>query len=247
MVYSIKWQWTKENPTIFETQLDIINSNLMPLLEDETFRENALSFYITRVFFTNVRLNVHAEEENIQELQDTVTGYIEQLLLNPHELDNDTRGWRDEDNGWNGERSESPLSLSGCDRDFHLNYLNDITLIGLDLHRNDTTSAVQKAAEVSCNITPIGILNPRETLDPHFRERSLTYQQKRNSALDDFWGSCGFGYRQGSTEGAHFYYNMVMGIDPRGQALFRNDPDRVLAFVNSNYGNPWPGLENTTQ
>ncbi len=215
MNYFPKWQFTKENAVPFKTQIEIIREFLLPLTEDKIFQEKKFSFYITKVYLTYVRLGVLVEEKNLKELQRVVSKYTHSLKLNP--IDPEKPG---ENNGWDGTAKKTDFSFSkGCPditEIFYTKYLESITHIGLDLHKNDLYPAIAKAIEVSFQIKPVGNLIPREVLDSYFREQSEFYKNMKADELDIFWGNCGFDYRQGSTEGAHFYYNNIIGIDPRG-------------------------------
>jgi len=217
MNYFFKWQFTKENPTPFKTQVEVIKDNLIPLSEDKIFQEKKFSFYITKVYLTNVRLGVLVEEKNLKELQDIVSKYTNSLKLNSIDPEKPM-----ENNGWDGSPQKTNFTFSKKCSDnteiFYTNYLESITRIGIDLHKNDLHQAISKATEFAFTIKPIGNLIPRETLDGYFREVSEFYRNRKGDDLDIFWGDCGFGYLQGTTEGAHFYYNIVIGIDPRGQS-----------------------------
>lgn len=66
------------------------------------------------------------------------------------------------------------------------------------------------------------MLNPREELNSQFSGASKEYRKKNSKELDKFWGDCGWNFKittPGSeTDGPHFYYNLVLGLDPRGMA-----------------------------
>lgn len=229
MNYFIKWQFTKENAIPFKTQVEIVKDNLIPLSEDKIFQEKKFSFYITKVYLTNVRLGVLVEEKNLKELQTVVSKCTNSLKLNPVDPEKPT-----ENNGWDGSPQKTDFTLSKNCSDkteiFYTKYLEGITRIGIDIHKNDLHQAISKATEVAFAIKPIGNLIPRETLDDYFRKISKFYRNKKSDELDVFWGDCGFSYFQGSTEGAHFYYNIVIGIDPRGQSSSFN---ALFGLINS--------------
>lgn len=208
MNYVIKYAFTKENPVPFKTQVEIINSHLVPLIEDEFFQEKKISFYITKIGLVNVRLAIYIDEKNQKEMQNIVLKYTNSLKLNTN----------DEWNKESGETEFLSKTPPTCQETFY-RYLEDITMIGIDLHKKDLCSAVSYAAKVALEIKPIGSLIPREILDVYFKENSGWYKNKKDNELDIFWGDCGFGYLQGTTEGGHFYYNIVMGLDPRPSSL----------------------------
>jgi hypothetical protein len=70
MNFLVKWQFTKESPVCFKTQAEIINFSLVPLVEDKSFQDKKLSFYITKQDYTDVRLAVFVSERNWQALKD---------------------------------------------------------------------------------------------------------------------------------------------------------------------------------
>lgn len=216
MHYFPKWQFTKEKAIPFKTQIEIIREFLIPLTEDKVFQENKFSFYITKVYLTDVRLGVLVEEKKMKELQKVVSKYTNLLKLNPIDPEKPK-----ENNGWDGIAQETNFTFSkdcsNATEIFYTKYLESITCIGLDLHKNDLCLAIGRAIEAAFQIKPVGVLIPRETLDSYFRETSKSYRNKNTAELDLFWGDYGFDYHQGTTEGAHFYYNLVVGLDPRGQ------------------------------
>jgi len=218
MNYFPKWQFTKENAVPFKSQIEIIRDHLIPLTEDKIFQEKKFSFYMTKVYLTDVRLGVLVEEKNLKELQKIVSEYTNFLKLNSIDPEKPR-----ENNGWDGSSQKTDFTFSKNCSDineiFYTNYLESITRIGIDLHKNSLQGAVSKAMEFAFKIKPMGNLVSRETLDSYFRETSEFYRKKKAEELDIFWGNAGFDYKQGTTEGAHFYYNIVMGIDPRPSSL----------------------------
>lgn len=87
MNFLIKWQFTKGNPAQFKTQVEIINSHLIPLVEDKSFQGKKLSFYITKQELTDVRLAVFVKEENLDALKNIVQQYTSLLKSNPRNND----------------------------------------------------------------------------------------------------------------------------------------------------------------
>lgn len=211
MNYLIKWQFTKENYVPFKTQVDIIRENFIPLTENKFFQEKKFSFYITRVYLTNVRIAAFVSGENLKDIQNIINEHTKSLKLNPIDLDNN------EKNDWNGESKESEFSFSeepsDCTEIFYTKYLEDITQIGLDLHKQNLSDAIRFAVRVKLETTPFGNLDARERLHNYFQNINEQYLKKNQYKLDRFWNECGFNYRDGGTFGGHFYYNIVLGKD----------------------------------
>lgn len=213
MNYLIKWQFTKENPIPFKTQAEIVNSNLAPLSEDRFFQSKKFSFYITKVYLTNVRLAVFVEEKNLEELKKVILKYTKSLKLNPVDLEKP-----DENNSWDGCPEETPFTFSkgssDCEEIFHTEYLEDITWIGIGLHKKDLTLAIPIVVRTAYETMRSGLPKSREILDQDFRETSEQYKKKNRDELNKFWSECGFYYKSGITWGPHFFYDIVLGIDP---------------------------------
>lgn len=227
MNYLIKWQFTKKNPLPFKTQAEIINSNLIPLSEDKSFQEKKFSFYITKVYLTNARLGVFAEKENFEEIKNIVGKYTKELIINPRDPTNE--GFKNND--WDGTLREFPFP-DDCTKNFYIKYLQDITLIGLGLHKKDLTLAVPVAIDTAYKTMRImayeteneslrvPIIDTRfyddnkKLLNNYFAENSESYKKKKQEEINDFWSNCGFYFKSGSTWGPHFYYDIVLGLDP---------------------------------
>lgn len=122
MSFLIKWQFTKENPVRFKTQAEIISSHLVSLVEDESFQDKILSFYITKQELTDVRLAVFVKGEKLEMLKNIVQKHTSSLKSNPR------------NNDWDGNPVKDPY-LSDCEGSFHKEYLQDITWIGVGLHK----------------------------------------------------------------------------------------------------------------
>ncbi len=208
----IKYQFAKENPVPYKTQIEIINSSLIPLVEDKSFQEKKYSFYMTRIWEKDVRLGVFAEEENVNELRNIVSKYTSLLKLNPVDPENPA-----ENNSWDGRTEGAPFTFSedspNCDEIFYIKYLEDIARIGIDLHRKNLVNVIRFSVRAKFETLPYGELNPRDFFHDYFKENSVHYCKKSQSDLDEFWGECGFGYQKGGTVGSHFYYNIILGRD----------------------------------
>ncbi len=209
MNYVIKYAFTKENPIPFKTQAEIVNSSLIPLTEDKSFLEKKISFYIRKENLTGVTLSVYVEEEDKKDMQNIVKKYTESLKPNPHD-------------DWTGEPtktdffSKTPFS---CDENFY-KYLEDIAWIGIGLHKKDLTLAVPFAVEKAYETMRIPITDQRfyeenkRLFSQHFYEASEQYKKKTEDEVNKFWGKCGFSNYKGTRWGPHFYYDVVLGLDP---------------------------------
>ena len=205
MDYLIKWQFTKENSVPFKTQAEIIISVLTPLVEDKSFLTKASNLYISKQNFTDVRFHTFCRDEYVSDVQKIVKGYTRQLKrTNLSECD--------------GQPKETKFTFSknslDCEENFY-KYLGDITWIGIGLHKKDLPLAVPIAVKARYETKPLGELDPREVLERHFSEASEQYREKNKEEFDKFWSNCGFFYDDGKgTRGDHFYYNIVLGIEP---------------------------------
>ena len=218
MNYLVKWQFTKNNSVHCKTQVEIIRENIIPLSEDPIFLANKFSFYSTKVYLTDVRIAVFVEESKLNAIQGVIARHTNGLILHSYDM---TEGGDLVANDWDGSPQITTFTFSSKTTDvseiFYIKYLEDITRIGIDIHRSDISPAVTFAMRMAAELQPIGSSVPRQSLDTYFRDTSSWYRSKNNQELESFWGDNGFAYRQGSTEGAHFYYNIVVGIDPRGR------------------------------
>jgi hypothetical protein len=194
----VRWQFTKDNPTEYKTQVDIIKCNLTPLIEDKSFQNIILSFYITRQERTDVRLAVFVEEDNLEALRNIVKKYTSSLEISAG------------DNDWNGSSVNDPF-LPDCEGSFYKEYLEDISFIGIGFHKgNLELLSVDKIMQLA---------NSREELNALFQKLSKGYKEKNPEELNKFWGICGWDFKSttpgSEMDGPHFFYNLALGCDPR--------------------------------
>ncbi len=222
MNYLIKWQFTKNNPIEFKTQEEIIKSCLIPLVEARLFLDIKFSFYITRVYYTEARLAVFVEEKNLDELKNYIKKYTESLILNPKD--------QDISNDWDGTPVETKFTFLPDTKDkeeiFYTKYLEDITWIGIELHKKDLKLAIRDVKELANKVNS-NRSNQRELFNPYFYKFSEKYRNKTVEEIDRFWGDCGFNFNSSGTCGSHFFYNIVLGLDP----FNCSDPKEVLKFI----------------
>ena len=81
MDYFICWQFTKRNPLTFTSQEEIIISTLIPLVRSEAFKAKVTNFYITRISFTTVRLQIFTTDEHLEGIQRIIESSTSSLLL----------------------------------------------------------------------------------------------------------------------------------------------------------------------
>lgn len=233
MNYLIKWQFTKENSIPFKTQAEILNSNLIPLVEDGYFQKKKFSFYITKVYYTNVRLAVFVTEENLTEIQSIVKKYTGGLIINAVDEENKVP------DDWNGIPQKTSFNFnknpSDIEETFYTRYLEDITNIGLDFHKKSLTKAVSIVVKTRFETKPFGELDPKEVINRYFSDNSEYYRKMSKQDLNIFWSNSGFYFSSSGTRGDHFFYNIILGED-FDTALTRSQIDfetsRINGFLN---------------
>lgn len=170
-----------------------------------------------------MRLAVYVEDQNLKGLADLVGTYVNNLVLHPYDPDEQNGGWQNNNNGWNGQPIEEP-QYDDCEKRFYQEYLQDIASISIDLHRGDITTAIRQMQSIASDQA-----DARSALDAYFRQHSRWYASKNSKALDEFWGQCGFGFRGSGTDGQHFVYNAIVGLDLR--AIHRNNLTEVVDSI----------------
>ena len=219
MDYLIRWQFTQELSVPFKTQVEIIKSNLIGLVKDEAFQYKKSNFYITKFNKTDVRLAVFTtKEENLDALHDIVGSYTKTLK----KLNRD---------GWDGRIVKGEEARAGSstyyesdamELDFR-KYLENITLIGLNLHQLDNFNIAKNfAVEIMYEVPPLGVLEPQasqELIGSHFQKYSEYYRLLKSDAekTSSFWKNFSYHYFRNPipTPWRHFYYNIILGIEPR--------------------------------
>lgn len=206
MDYFVRWQFTKKDPYYFTSQEEIIVSPLIPLVRSEAFQAKVTNFYITRINFTTVRLQIFTTDDHLEDIQRLIKSSTSSLLLC-------------EKNGPN----QNPRIVDGYgpperETDFR-EYLEDITKIGLDLILGDLILAKRFAVSARFEGQPRGTLHPREILGEHFHDFSEYYRslERDTNKLSEFWDRFCFRYAN-CTPWDHFYYNIVLGADARAGA-----------------------------
>lgn len=219
MDYLIRWRFTKKPSVPYKTQVDIIKSNLSGLVEDVDFQNRKSNFYITKHNKTDVRLAVFAvKEENIGVLKDIVGSHTKKLI----KLKGD---------GWDGRVVKGEEATAGSSTYYESNkmepdfreYLENITLTGLDLHQlDDFDTAKNFAVDIMYKIPPLGVLKTKraETLmKEYFQKYSRYYYLLESNFKRDnaFWKNFSYHYSRKpvATPWRHFYYNIILGIEPR--------------------------------
>lgn len=207
MNYLVRYQFAPKNPAPFKSQADIITSNLAPLVEEKSFQRGKSNFYITKVNYTNVRLVVFTTHEYLNDIKRVVEFYTASLIL-----PNDNWGGNEIEGGTAG--SQAYYESHAEELDFR-NYLENITKIGLDLHKEDLALAVPFALQARFEAQPIKPLHPQVILESHFRELSEHYRslEANPDELNRFWKHFCYRYRRTATPWNHFYCNIVLGID----------------------------------
>lgn len=202
MDHFVCWRFTKKDPLNFTSQEEIIVSTLVPLVRSEAFQAKVTNFYITRINFTTVRLQIFTTDEHLEDVQRIIESSTSSLLL--------------------CEKSgpkQNPRIVGGYgpaerETDFR-EYLEDITKIGLDLILGDLILAKRFAVSARFEGQPRGPLHPREILGEHFHDSSEYYrsQERDTNKLSEFWDRFCLRYAN-RTPWDHFYYNIVLGKDP---------------------------------
>lgn len=208
--YFIRWQFTKENPIHFKSQEEIILSFLMPLVEKKEFLEEVTNFYITKIGLITVRLQVFVNHDFLEPLQKIVESATASLIV------------KDKEGPTQGLVISKGYAPSNREMDFR-EYLEDITRIGLDLHKNDLLSAKKFALKSRFESKPRGALHPREVLKDHFHKLSKYYclLEKDSVKFNTFWDRfCE--KHPNSTPWDHFYYNIVLGLDAPAGMSYKN-------------------------
>ncbi len=215
--YFIRWQFTKENPIPFKTQEEIILSFLIPLVEKKYFLEKANSFYITKINYTTVRLQVFVNHKFLASLQKIVESATTFLVV------------KNEEEPVRGNIISKGYAPLNREMDFR-EYLEDITCIGLDLHKNDLVSAKNFAVKSKFESKPIGNLHPKKILNDHFHKFSKHYRllEKGTVKINNFWNRFCESYSN-STSWDHFYYNIVLGLD-LDPMLIKRDASLPLSY-----------------
>jgi len=201
MDYFIRWQITKQEAVKFKTQEDVILYFLIPLVEKKEFFEKVTNFYITKINYTTVRLQVFVNHNFLESLQEIVESAISSLFV------------VDKEGPTQGLIVYEDYAPSDREMDFR-EYLEDITRIGLDLHKSDLISAKNFAVKSRFISKPIGNLHPKDVLGEHFHGFSKYYRllEKDSLKINNFWDRFCENYPE-CTPWDHFYYNIILGLD----------------------------------
>lgn len=219
MDYLILWRFTQKPSTSFKTQVALIKSSLIGLVKDKGFQNKKTNFYITKVNKTDVRLAVFTKEEkSLDVLKDKVNSYTKTLI----KLGGDE---------WDGRAVKVEKARAGStiyyesdtmELDFR-KYLENITLIGLDLHQLDDFNIARNfAVEIMYKIPPLGVLETKRAqtlMEEHFQKHSKYYRSLKNDVekANVFWKNFSYHYfrKPIATPWRHFYYNIILGLEPR--------------------------------
>jgi len=219
MDYLIRWRFTQKPSTPFKTQIALIKSSLIGLVKDEGLQNKKTNFYITKVKKTDVRLAVFTtEEEDLNVLKEKVSSYTKTLIkLGVDEWDG---------RAVKGEEARVGSSIyyksDKMELDFR-KYLENITLIGLDLHQLDDFNIARNfAVEIMYKIPPLGVLEPKRAqtlMKEHFQKHSKYYRSLKKDVekANVFWKNFSYHYYRKpiATAWRHFYYNIILGVEPR--------------------------------
>lgn len=189
----INWEFSKDNPQRFHTQDEIVIEYIIPNLDK--FVNLIRHFYVTKIKYTNVRLQVFISENNIDKFD-----YI-QNIFSELKLINDPKPIL-----MNIVKNYGPLEKELDFREF----LTDITHINLDLHKN-----ISQAKSMACQAR-VDIRtgkNIRDCLSKYFLEYSQYFKRVVQSQNDElFWERIQYKYNN-KTPWDHFHFNPILGFD----------------------------------
>ena len=189
----ICWEFSKNGPQQFITQDEIIVGNIIPNLKN--FTPLVRHFYVTKINYTNVRLQVFFYENLIQKAEHIPNLFPNLTLINkigPKII--------------NIVENYGPLEMELDFREF----LTDITYINLDLHTN-----ISQAKSIGCK-TRIDLKNGKNIkicLSDYFLEYSQHFQKLVELKKDElFWERIQYKFN-GNTSWDHFHFNPILGFD----------------------------------
>ena len=187
------FEYSKDNPSKYLTQDEIVIQNIIPNISK--FVSFVRHFYVTKINFTNVRLQVFVPKNNMDKIKSIQNVFKNLKLLNSPEprLINIVENY-------------GPLEKELDFREF----LTEITYVNLDLHNN-----ISQAKSVACQ-TRIDIKtgkNIRSCLSEYFFEFSQYYKNIVSSKQEElFWERIQCKYN-GKTPWDHFHFNPILGFD----------------------------------
>lgn len=190
----LRWEYSQQNPKKFYTQDNIVIDYFLPVRD--IFREISKYFYITKIQYTNVRLQLFVNQKDVQLALDKMSEkFYDLVLLNkptPEIL--------------KIVSSYGPLDLELDFREF----LTDITNINLDLHE-DISCAKSIACETRVN-TKDG-KDIQSCLQKYFIQTSDSYNDLVMSTRESvFWERLKYNYDD-KTPWNHFFFNPILGFD----------------------------------
>ena len=189
----ICWEFSKESPQQFITQDEIVVDYILPNLNH--FKEFIRHFYVTKINYTNVRLQVFFNKSFIQKADYIQNLFSELTLINKMgpKLINIVENY-------------GPLEKELEFREF----LTDISFINLDLHNH-----ISQAKSIGCK-TRINMKNGediRSCLSNYFFEYSQHFKKLVATKKDElFWKRIQYKFN-GKTPWDHFYFNPILGFD----------------------------------
>jgi len=203
MDYFIRWQVTEKLPQSFLSQDKIVKEVIAPILNDGFFKGIVNNYYITKANYTDVRLQVFVVvEKNLK----TLDAYLKHKLSNLSLTSKDGPCQQPVVFPYYG-----PLDK---EQDFR-EYLQNISDIAIDFHLGNLDEAKKTAVMCRFRTKPYGVLEPRHCLHMHFLQNSRHYGQLiENNMVDRFWESFAISYSRLTTPWDHFYYNIILGLDP---------------------------------